>query len=390
MYGQPIKIIGQGSYGMVYQTDKNYAMKIMHNNDDQCIVHACREYLVSRMVESAYCMPILDIDICTDVNYVDYCDKYGVCLTMPLGQPLGKFSLSGFRDIVLGLKDLHDKNILHTDLKLYNCIQLPDRMVLADFGGCLFKHSYYSAGNPITSLYVQAPEVLLGGKYNKQSDIWSLGCLLYEWLTGQMPFGMESEVDVLFNQFRCLGTPNEDSNSKYYWPNVTILPDWKSFFPQWPANNKIFDLITDDNLRDLLHKILVLNPSKRLSLQEILNHPALQCSNNDNRKSLIISYPIDMSSLNKLVNLDNITKYIQILNLCINNQYYTIILDKCTKILQYVSAEYDLQVFYIVVSIYMNFDIRIDDLLLMIKFKYRRREFIMRCLSILYTSSLIL
>jgi NIMA (never in mitosis gene a)-related kinase len=88
-----------------------------------------------------------------------------------------------------GLKSLHDKNILHRDLKCANIflnkdgsVKLGDLNVskVAKYGGLLFTQT----GTP----YYASPEVWRDQPYDYKSDIWSLGCVLYEMVTLEPPF----------------------------------------------------------------------------------------------------------------------------------------------------------------------------------------------------------
>ena len=382
MYGTPLDKIGQGAYADVYQTNKNYAIKVLNENNDVHIVHAFKEFLASRIVESKYCMPILDIgyNLCPEFN-----NK--LSLVMPLGQSLNSdipFNIIRFKQIVQGVKDLHAKDIWHLDIKLANCIQLPDRVVLADLGGCLFRASQENARFAITTLYARPPEILLNGYYNEKSDIWSLGCLLYHWLTGELPFGFESELSVLFNQFKCLGTPNEDPNSVYYWPNVTKLPYWKTYLPIWTGNRNLFNNVTDLTLRDLLTKMLVLNPDKRISLDQILAHPALQINNDKCLSPLFKSYPIPIKTS---PNFDNIAKICDRFDFTIYEQDQ--IYEYYGKIVLYLDSDYDLEIFYIICVI-MNFNIKIDELIILTKPNLNITKFLFKTITALNITSIVI
>ena len=95
------------------------------------------------------------------------------------------------RQLCLGIKQIHDKNIIHRDLKPENIlINKSNKLKIGDFGLSKKFNSYKTytltpkeAG---TTQYT-APEILdEEGKYNKMSDIWSLGCIIYELFTLKM------------------------------------------------------------------------------------------------------------------------------------------------------------------------------------------------------------
>lgn len=95
--------------------------------------------------------------------------------------------------MVMGLKALHDKCILHRDLKCANVFLNKDGMVkmgdlnvskVAKYGGLLFTQT----GTP----YYASPEVWKDQPYDLKSDIWSLGCVLYEMISLEPPFKASS------------------------------------------------------------------------------------------------------------------------------------------------------------------------------------------------------
>lgn len=119
------------------------------------------------------------------------------------------------------------------------------------------------------TLWYRAPEILLGSRnYSTPVDIWSLGCIFAEMLTRTALFPGDCEIDELFRIFRTLGTPNEN-----VWPGVTQLPDYQETFPVWGAK-RLSDVIHADELAiDLLSKMLIYDPAKRITAKEALQHP---------------------------------------------------------------------------------------------------------------------
>jgi len=76
------------------------------------------------------------------------------------------------------------------------------------------------------------------------------------------------EIDQLFKIFRCLGTPNEET-----WPGVSSFKDYKPTFPQWTGNHLAKQVPGIEPLGlDLLKRMLVYEPSKRISAREALQH----------------------------------------------------------------------------------------------------------------------
>ena len=125
----------------------------------------------------------------------------------------------------------------------------------------------------IQTLWYKAPEALLGEtRYGCGVDIWSLGCIFAEMLTGEILFQGDSEIGQIFKIFNVLGSPScEDSD----WKEAMNFPEYKISYPKFKGTGirSIVSNITDDLLLDLLEKMLALNPMKRICADQCLNHP---------------------------------------------------------------------------------------------------------------------
>jgi len=143
-------------------------------------------------------------------------------------------------------------------------------------------HSSSGSFHPqVVTLWYRAPELLLGqNEYGASVDLWSTGCILSE-LTCRRPlFPGDSEIDQLFRIFRLLGTPREPDfseatpSSSTSWPGVTALPDYQQIFPQWKPKEFTVEypnMLADT--ADLLTKLIVYDPSKRLDADAAMAHP---------------------------------------------------------------------------------------------------------------------
>ena len=121
----------------------------------------------------------------------------------------------------------------------------------------------------IITLWYRPPEVLLGQEnYTTKVDSWSVGCIMAEMVNEKTVFPGDSEIGQLFKIFQICGTPNDS-----VWPSINKLQDFKNTFPQWKRKNfaEMFPILNKEGL-DLLEKLLTLDPEKRISIREALEH----------------------------------------------------------------------------------------------------------------------
>ena len=159
-----------------------------------------------------------------------------------------------FAQLVSGVDYMHSKGLIHRDLKLENLLLDKHRnIIISDFG---FVNSYNKDKNDLMktscgSPCYAAPElVLTQSPYSgRKVDIWSLGVILYAMLAGYLPFDDDSENE-----------DGADIVKLYHYICNTPLT-----FPEYVS----------PLARDLLRKIIVSNPEKRIGVDEIRNHPWL-------------------------------------------------------------------------------------------------------------------
>ncbi|XP_024120060.1 serine/threonine-protein kinase Nek5 isoform X3 [Oryzias melastigma] len=125
---------------------------------------------------------------------MEFCDGGDLLkkINMQRGVPFSEDQiLDLFVQICLGLKHIHDKKVLHRDIKSQN-IFLSDggmKAKLGDFGiARMLNHSMDLARTCVGTPYYLSPEICESRPYNNKTDIWSLGCVLYELCTLRHPF----------------------------------------------------------------------------------------------------------------------------------------------------------------------------------------------------------
>ena len=145
------------------------------------------------------------------------------------------------------------------------------KVKLADFGlARMFGLQMGKMTHEIITLWYRPPEILLGiENYTTKVDSWSVGCIIAEMFTNKPMFPGDSEIGQLLKIFQIMGTPNEK-----VWPDVINLQDYKKTFPKWKATNLSEILIDfDKEGLDLVEKLLVMDPDKRITIREAMDHP---------------------------------------------------------------------------------------------------------------------
>uniref|UniRef100_A0A1X7VQH1 Protein kinase domain-containing protein n=2 Tax=Amphimedon queenslandica TaxID=400682 RepID=A0A1X7VQH1_AMPQE len=182
------------------------------------------------------------------------------------------------RQLMEALCYCHSKNFLHRDLKCSNIlINNKGQLKLGDWGLARYyfadDHSRLYTNHVIT-LWYRPPELLLGAEhYGPAVDIWSCGCILGELFTKKPLFHGSIEMEQLDAISRVCGTPTPAN-----WPEVIKLPLFQTFKFKKLYRRRVkeeYSNIIPEVPLDLLDKLISIDPSKRISSEEALNHPFL-------------------------------------------------------------------------------------------------------------------
>lgn len=153
--------------------------------------------------------------------------------------------LNWFTQICLALKHVHDRKILHRDLKSQNIFLTKNNMIkLGDFGiARVLSETKSKAKTVVGTPYYLSPEIIQSKPYSFKSDIWSLGVLLYEMCALQPPFNAQSlhqlARKIIVGQYN--DVPNHFSK----------------------------------NITNLLQGMLCVDPEKRPNINTILGYPVI-------------------------------------------------------------------------------------------------------------------
>lgn len=196
-------ILGQGGMGAVYrsfhpQLNRPVAIKVIRSNvaDPQVHQRFMREAQIVAGLAHPHIIRIFDIDVQDGQPYIVMDLVEGESLDKRLSS--GPLALDTVLQIMLPLTDAlgyaHSQGVIHRDLKPANVLlQLDGRPVLADFGiarplNTQSSDQLTATGALIGTLAYMAPEQFLGAGSDQRSDIYALGVMLFEMLTGHPPF----------------------------------------------------------------------------------------------------------------------------------------------------------------------------------------------------------
>ncbi|KAI9267444.1 kinase-like domain-containing protein [Sporodiniella umbellata] len=214
------------------------------------------------------------------------------------------------KQILTSVSFVHEMKLIHTDLKPENIllvnndytqgsnivgqdpqskILLNTEIRLIDFGSATFERDYHSA--VVSTRHYRAPEIILGLGWSYPCDIWSVGCILIEFLTGDALFQTHDDLEhmammeVVLNRIPpdLIRLASSDAkklfdNGQLKYPDTNTTKQSKKYVRALrPLKDIVCPPSKTTNARlhflDLLSSMLAYNPSQRVSAREALRHP---------------------------------------------------------------------------------------------------------------------
>ncbi|XP_067910696.1 serine/threonine-protein kinase ULK1 isoform X2 [Heterodontus francisci] len=220
-------------------------------------------YDFQEMANSVY----LVMEYCNGGDLADYLHSKGT---------LSEDTIRLFLQQIAGaMKMLHSKGVIHRDLKPQNILlsftggrkSNPNniRIKIADFGFARYLQTNMLAATLCGSPMYMAPEVIMSQHYDAKADLWSIGTIVYQCLTGKAPFQANSPQNLRL----------------FYEKNKTLVPN----IPRE----------TSSHLRHLLLGLLLRNYKDRMEFSEFFHHPFLDISSSM-KKSAPVPMPVYPSS----------------------------------------------------------------------------------------------
>jgi serine/threonine protein kinase len=242
------KKIGKGSFSRVYKgykvglPDKLYAIKKMEYDPDNQRLK--KEIEVMKNISHPNIVKLYDVIYEEDSMYLilEYC-KNGDLSKYLKNRPLKEeYAQKYLKQIVSALKYLISNSIIHRDLKPHNILVTDNyELKISDFGFARYFEKNTLVDTLCGSPMYMAPEIMKNKNYTIKSDLWSVGIIMFEMLTGNPPF----KVKTVYNLIKSIDQ------------NQIMLPQ----------NIKI-----SEECNDLLFKLLVKEPDDRIDWDDFFEH----------------------------------------------------------------------------------------------------------------------
>ncbi|CAI4227982.1 unnamed protein product [Auanema sp. JU1783] len=298
---QNLTPVGTGAYGSVCSADcmltQNRVAIKKFTRPFQTVVHARRTFRELRLLRDMKHENVIDLlnvftpdqspDGLTDVYFVSIlmgADLSNILKIQRLNDDHIQFLVY---QILRGLKYIHSAGVIHRDLKPSNIAVNEDcELKILDFG--LARQAESEMTGYVATRWYRAPEIMLNWMHYTQTvDIWSVGCILAELITGRTLFPGSDHIDQLTRIMQIVGKPNEDflsriqsEEARNYIRNLPNIPrkDFRQLFANATANAV-----------DLLEKMLHLDPECRPTATECLAHPYLSTFHDESDEPIFTS-----------------------------------------------------------------------------------------------------
>ncbi len=203
--------LGQGGMGMVYKAydpmlDRVVAVKLMPpelSKQEKLVKRFLREARISAKLDHPNIVKVFDLGVEGDTYFLvmEYIDGITMRAYITNRERIDlEESLNIFKQILAGMRYAHSKGIIHRDLKPENVMITHTKQVkIMDFGLAFMKgrHSITSPGSVMGTLAYFSPEQARGEDVDQRTDVYALGVILYELLTGKLPIFADNPAAMI-------------------------------------------------------------------------------------------------------------------------------------------------------------------------------------------------
>ncbi len=210
------ELIGEGGMALVYKAEcsllcRAVAVKILrpqYANDVDFVERFRREARAAASLSHPNVINAYDVGQENGIDYIvmEYIPGENLKELIRREAPFSiKTSLEITKQIAEALYHAHQRNIIHRDIKPHNILITPTGQIkVTDFGiaRAISAGSLTQTGEVLGSVQYSSPEQAKGDSVGPQSDIYSLGCVLYEMLTGKVPFEGDTAVAIALQHIK--------------------------------------------------------------------------------------------------------------------------------------------------------------------------------------------
>ncbi|WP_458415294.1 Stk1 family PASTA domain-containing Ser/Thr kinase [Schinkia sp. CFF1] len=224
-----IDIIGGGGMANVYLAhdiilDRHVAVKVLKpefSNDDEFIKRFRREAHSATSLNHPNVVSIYDVGEEDNIYFIvmEYVEGKTLKQYIQQNKVISvEEAIDIMKQIAAAIEHAHQNQIVHRDIKPHNIlIDLQGHVKVTDFGiaMALSATSITQTNSVLGSVHYLSPEQARGGMANKKSDIYSLGVVMFELLTGRLPFSGESAISIALKHLQ-----SETPSPKRWNPNI--------------------------------------------------------------------------------------------------------------------------------------------------------------------------
>lgn len=220
-----LEVIGEGGMAIVYRAldhrlNRDVAVKIMRDEmaaDEEFRHRFCTESHAVAMLSHPNIVAVYDVSHNDNVEYIVMELVDGITLKQYMerkGVVAWKEVVHFTKQISKALAHAHERGIIHRDIKPQNIMLLRDGTIkVGDFGiAALENEVYENNGEAIGSIHYIAPEQARGECPDARSDIYSLGVMMYEMLTGGLPFTGNTLGEIAVQHMNAKPVPPHEKN----------------------------------------------------------------------------------------------------------------------------------------------------------------------------------